>query len=938
MTVNSNVSKNSASVDQQTIQDLSSTGRHQECLEACQKLLQSEAESPMAWKYAGKSLIALGQMENAQQCLKKAHQIAKSDPEIAKDIGNIFLILGRREDATAWYRKSLEIKNDYVPAIVKLANIKKQSGNNQEAANLYNQAIQTDPTLVEAYVGAAACTMALGNLDQAQTIATQAIGINQSIEGVNEILGVIYQNKRNFQQAIASYQKELDINPKSETSLLNLGLLLLQQGESAAAIKPLTRAAAINPSEQCSLLLAQAYQSVGNQKEAICEYQKIDFSKIQNKMIPFNLGLCLLNTGRNIDAIEAFKIAIKLDESFLPAWGNIGTAFMKEGRYQEALPVTQKVIEHDPNNPTAHMNLGGIYKDLGNLDQALASTLKSLELNPANPDALNNLSCIYQDLGNLDQAFASTLKSLELKDDNPGAINNLKGLIRRPNLSKVKARNLTRAYESLLNRRDISHHYLLTIFSQAFLPIIQKASKSDPIISDGNEALGALAADWRFLKSLTLMILPSSEAERFFTRIRKELLYVAIQDGSIPEKLKCLTESLAAQCHLNEYVYTSSPEEDEHASKLIEAAIHNQTATNRYLAIIGCYKAIHTTGISPEFIKNYPRSDDSSKELITTQFMEPRQEQELKTSFQEKQNIDDSISQKVQEMYEQNPYPRFKFADYTNRNIANTTHKSIEIEATRKKLYFSDELKTSTAEPKVLIAGCGTGYQIIVSSRYKNADITAIDLSSSSLAYAKRKCMEYGMKNVKFKKMDLLNVSTLGDVFDIIECCGVLHHMEKPSKGLSALIHQLKPSGYIRLGLYSELSRKVIKKARKTIQTLGIDSTPEGIRKFRKQVLDGQLQDLLALTKFGRDFYSLSECRDLCFHVQEHRFTTELLQKLLDSHGLTFCGFIVPDQIKELFQEKYPEDNNMISLTNWGEFEEEYPSTFAGMYQFWAQK
>ena len=33
-------------------------------------------------------------------------------------------------------------------------------------------------------------------------------------------------------------------------------------------------------------------------------------------MIPFNLGHCLLNTGSNIDAIEAFKIAIKLDDHF----------------------------------------------------------------------------------------------------------------------------------------------------------------------------------------------------------------------------------------------------------------------------------------------------------------------------------------------------------------------------------------------------------------------------------------------------------------------------------------------------------------------------------------------------------------------------------------------------------------------------------------------
>ena len=198
--------------------------------------------------------------------------------------------------------------------------------------------------------------------------------------------------------------------------------------------------------------------------------------------------------------------------------------------------------------------------------------------------------------------------------------------------------------------------------------------------------------------------------------------------------------------------------------------------------------------------------------------------------------------------------------------------------------------------------------------------------------------MEYKMDNVTFKQMDLLNVAELGDKFDIIECGGVLHHMEQPADGLSALVQHLKANGYIKLGLYSEIARKVIVEARETIQALGIKSTPESIRSFRKKVLAGEIKELLDLPTFGRDFYSLSECRDLCFHVQEHRFTTELLQKLLDSHGLTFCGFMVPDQIKKLYQEIYPEDNGMTSLSNWGEFEEEHPSTFLGMYQFWAQK
>ena len=644
----------------------------------------------------------------------------------------------------------------------------------------------------------------------------------------------------------------------------------------------------------------------------------------------------LLNTGRNIDAIEAFKVAIRMDDSFLPAWGNIGNALNNEGRYHEAMLATHKVLELDPNNPTAHMNLGGIYKDLGNLDKALASTLKSLELNPDNPDAHMNLAGIYKDLGNAGQALASNLKSLELNPANHVAVKNLKGIIEQLNFYRPSAKILTYAYELLLNQTDIAHRELSQIFLQVFLPTIQKASESDPILSKGNEAVEKLASDWRFRKSLTLMIPPSSEAEAFFIRLRKELLNLAIQEGTVPEQLKCLTESLAAQCFLNEYVYASSPEEDDHITNLIKSAAHNQEETNRYLAIIGCYKAIYTTDIRPEFINNYPTPDDSSKELITAQFKEPRQEQKIKSTLQGEQNIDNTTSQLVQEMYERSPYPRFKFCDYTDRKTAISICESIKIESTRKNLYFSDELTSTQAAPKVLIAGCGTGKQVITASRYKNAVITAIDLSSSSLAYAIRKTKEY-KDECNIQKMDLLNIAGLGDIFDIVECSSPSPYGEAVN-GLSALIQQLKPEGYIKIGLYSENARKVIVEARKAIQRLEIESTPDGIRRFRKQVLNREIKELLDLPKLGRDFYSLSECRDLCFHVQEHRFTTESLQKLLNSNSLTFCGFMVPEPIKKLYREKYPGDNDMTSLPNWGEFEEEYPLTFASMYQFWAQK
>ncbi len=418
-------------IDLATIKQLSATGRHQECLQVCQNTLQRNPEDAFAYKYAGKSLLALGQLEKAHQNLAKAHQLDNSDPEIVKDIGNIFLKSGNTNDALQWYVKALEINKSYAPAFHNIANLKRQSGNNQEAIDLFKRAIQADPKLIQAYVGAAACCLALVDLDQAASFAEQALEINESTPGLNEILGIIFQNKSNPDKAIEYYQREIKINPQTVNSLLNQGLLLLQQGQLTAAIESLAKASAIAPSEQCSLLLAQTHQRLGQFKEAIEEYNKLSVGQNNNKLIPFNLGLCLLETGNNDVAIEAFKVAIRLDENFIDAWGNIGAALKQEGRHQEALQATQKVLDLDINHPDALCNLGCIYQKLGNLDQALSSTLKSLALKPDNATAFINLGLIYKNLGNLDQALTSTLKSLALKPDNPTAHMNLGSIYKR---------------------------------------------------------------------------------------------------------------------------------------------------------------------------------------------------------------------------------------------------------------------------------------------------------------------------------------------------------------------------------------------------------------------------------------------------------------------------------------------------------------------------
>ena len=185
--------------------------------------------------------------------------------------------------------------------------------------------------------------------------------------------------------------------------------------------------------------------------------------------------------------------------------------------------------------------------------------------------------------------------------------------------------------------------------------------------------------------------------------------------------------------------------------------------------------------------------------------------------------------------------------------------------------------------------------------------------------------------------MDILEVGLLKERFDIIECSGVLHHMNNPSQGLKKSLGVLKNNGFLKLGLYSELARQNIVEARNYIASNNLQSNEDSIRVFRETIFSGETPALNSLTK-SPDFYTLSSCRDLGFHTQEHRFTMDQIQDTLNSNKLKFLGFILPQSIKSLYQQSFPEDQKKTNLQNWEKFEEKHPNTFAGMYQFWVCK
>jgi hypothetical protein len=143
----------------------------------------------------------------------------------------------------------------------------------------------------------------------------------------------------------------------------------------------------------------------------------------------------------------------------------------------------------------------------------------------------------------------------------------------------------------------------------------------------------------------------------------------------------------------------------------------------------------------------------------------------------------------------------------------------------------------------------------------------------------------------------------------------------------------------MKVSLYSEKARRHIVATRAFAAEKGYGASPEDIRGCRREILLRADDPLMAKVAAGPDFFSLSPCRDLIFHVQEKRFTIPELETAIRSLGLEFLGFEHREPaVEETFRQAYPGAGNRRSLACWAEFEDCYPDTFAEMYNFWVRR
>jgi SAM-dependent methyltransferase len=573
----------------------------------------------------------------------------------------------------------------------------------------------------------------------------------------------------------------------------------------------------------------------------------------------------------------------------------LGASLMAQNKASEAIHHFEHVIALKPNLPSAYEDLAKACLATGRLKSAIGAASRALALH---------------ETAKAKTLFAQCVREARFTADD-GRIRKL--MVRALSEPWDRPRDLAAVCISLIKLDPVVSGF------------IARANSSWPTRLPAAELLDlsiALSRDQLLCRLLESTPITDVGLERLLTNVRLAMLTTVMVENGSDEGLLPLYCTLAQQCFINQYVFSMAEGEADQAQHL-KASLESVLAMgdpcpDLWPAIVGAYFPLHTLSKAEALLdRSWPACVSA---LLIQQVKEPAEERRIASSIPVLTNIESDVSRAVRQQYEESPYPRWVKAGPPGEPIV---------------------LKDRPAEQAfdALFAGCGTGLSTLEFARQTpRARVLAIDLSVASLCYAKRRAQSYRLANVEFGQADITKLGMIGREFDYIDASGVLHHLADPWEGWRILLALLRPGGVMLLGLYSELARQGIVAARRLIAARGYRPIPQDIRHCREEIMAADEGSLLKSVIHWNDFFTMNECRDLIFHVQEHHVTLHEIKLFLTTAGVQFGGFMLDAPTLQRFAARFPEPAAMTDLNCWHDFETQAPDTFVGMYQFWVHK
>ena len=403
--------------------------------------------------------------QKAQQAFLDAIRIKPDYVEARLGLVDIALKYNQRDEtALQNIDKVLELKPNYPPAYFRVAQIYSGIHDKNSAKAAYLKAIQYNPQYTKARYNLALLYLdekrwgdarvqfewirerepnnaivhfqlgraAYGEKNYATALTEYQTAVELKHGQYEKALlniGIVYKAQDQFDKAIATYKKILDLNPQypeawynlglaymkidnfpqAEQSLLeaasrdkkfaqawyNLGVLYTKQDENDKAIEAYGKALQIKPGYQkAQLNLAVRYAKVHQYDKAVTLYLAVLDKDPNYASAWLNIGIAYINQNRHDDAQEVLTKALELEPDSVQARRSLAEVFIAKRKIAEAVDLLQEALDRSPENTELRLMLGRAYKFAGKTREARTELEKALKLDPENADVRKELASL----------------------------------------------------------------------------------------------------------------------------------------------------------------------------------------------------------------------------------------------------------------------------------------------------------------------------------------------------------------------------------------------------------------------------------------------------------------------------------------------------------------------------------------------------------------
>jgi len=307
-----------------------------------------------------------GNYTTAEQLLKQVIALKPEKVDAYYFLGNTYVKLEKNDLAEEYFLKALEIQPDHQPTIIALIDLYDKTNQHMKRIPLMEKIAELSQD--------AETWFAVGNL---------------------------YNQLDNKEKAKESYLKALAIDPEFSGAVVNLSIILYDEGNYSEAIPYLEKAFEEAPDNTfIAARLATAYQKSGRTQEAIDKYENVLIKDPNNIQAYLNLISIYRSMGNNAKAIEKINALKKVAPDNPYAYLNLAAIYLEQGKLNDAETNANITFSKDHTLYQPYIILSSVYQSKGaesynkyiDLDRQASRAVgkKALDLKKQRDTAKNN--------------------------------------------------------------------------------------------------------------------------------------------------------------------------------------------------------------------------------------------------------------------------------------------------------------------------------------------------------------------------------------------------------------------------------------------------------------------------------------------------------------------------------------------------------------------